>query len=217
MAAEPFGISIGMVWGLTRRGPSSRKTSHWPSSVSAPPMPVAMLTASRSGSTSGEPASCHASRAAINASCWVRSSLRASTRSSTSSGSTATRAAKLTGSSDAHSSVSERTPERPDKSASQVDATSPPTGVVAPRPVITTVEESDLGEVGIVSGSRLLDVGDRVADGTEIFHVVVGNLDAKLLFGRDDHLNHRQRVDVEIVGECLVELDVVDGHSRDLV
>ena len=38
--------------------PDSRSTSHWPSRVSAPPIPVAMLTPSRSGSTSGEPGVC---------------------------------------------------------------------------------------------------------------------------------------------------------------
>ena len=49
-------------------------------------------------------------------------------------------AAKVTGSSylATQSKVIGRAPERPSRIASQVSATVPPTGVVAPRPVTTT-------------------------------------------------------------------------------
>jgi hypothetical protein len=71
----PFGMSIGMRCGLTRRGPFSRRTSFWLSSVSAPPMPEPMTTASRVGLDLGAPASAHASRAATSATCCTRSSV----------------------------------------------------------------------------------------------------------------------------------------------
>ena len=56
-AAGPFGMSIGMVSTETLRRPCCSRMSSWPSRVSAPPMPVPMMTASRSPSTFGEPSS----------------------------------------------------------------------------------------------------------------------------------------------------------------
>ena len=47
--------------------------------------------------------------------------------------------------------------------------------------------------------------------------VVVTGLGATTPLGGDYHLDHRQRVDVEVVGERLVELYVVRGDARDLV
>ena len=52
-AAGPFGISIGTVCGLTRRGPDASRMSSWLSRVCAPPMPLPTTTASRSGSEAG--------------------------------------------------------------------------------------------------------------------------------------------------------------------
>src|SRR4051794_30321384 len=63
----------------------------------------------------------------------------------------------------------------------------------------------------------LLDVGDGIADRLEVLHLVVGDLDVELLLGGDDDLDHRQRVDVQVVDERLVELYVVGGDARDLV
>ena len=105
-----------------------------------PPIPLETTTASRSGSTSGDPASAQASRAATMASCSQRSSRRACTRSSTVAGSTAAGAAICTGSgTSVQSAGSLRAPLRPASSDSQVEATSPPSGVVAPSPVTTTL------------------------------------------------------------------------------
>ena len=111
VAAAELGINIGMVCGLTRRGPDFCIASHELSNVSAPPIPVATETPRRTGSTVVKPASAQASRAATRANCAMRSSLRASTRSSTSAGSTAATPAKFTGRSVAHSSVIVRTPD----------------------------------------------------------------------------------------------------------
>ncbi len=137
-AAGPFAISIGTVCGDTFRTPEASSTSSCPSMLSAPPVPVPMTTASRSGSTSGRPASAQASRAATSAICSHRSSRRACTRSSTVVGSTRSRAAIRAGSPAAHSSSIAPTPDSPASNPAQVEATSPPRGVVAPRPVTTT-------------------------------------------------------------------------------
>src|SRR5690349_22834170 len=224
-AAGPLGMSIGTVCGDTRRGPLASRMSSWFSSVCAPPMPEPMLTARRSLSISGAPASAHASRAAMIAVISERSSRRAWTRSITSVGSTASCAAMRTGSWAAHSWVSGPTPERPVTIPSHVEATSPPSGVVAPSPVMTTsavtVSLPCPGPRDTRARSRsclalgLDDVGDRVADRLEVLHLVVGDLHAELLLGRNHDLDHRQRVHVEVLGEGLLlghVIGVDPGH-----
>src|ERR1700754_2340745 len=126
----------------------------------------------------------------------------------TSDGSPTSCASMRTGSWPAHSWVSGPTPERPASMASQVDATSPPSGVVAPSPVTTTSGR-------LISGVRL-DVGDGVAHGLEVLHLVVRDLHAELLLGRDHDLDHGQRVDVEVVGERLLLGHVVGVDAGDL-
>src|SRR3954453_19951913 len=103
-------------------------------------MPVPTTTAIRSGSTPASPAPepRPASSAARTATCWLRSSRRARTRSICSAGSAASRATSWAGKSLIQSSVIRLTPDRPASRASQVVATSPPRGVVAPSPVTTT-------------------------------------------------------------------------------
>src|SRR5436190_22978562 len=59
------------------------------------------------------------------------------------------------------------------------------------------------------SGLRFGDVADRVVDRLEVLDLVVRDLDAELLLGVDDDGHHRQRVDVEVLGEGLVRLDLV--------
>src|SRR5262245_23804308 len=215
-AAGPLGMSIGIVCGETRRGPLASRMSSWASRVRAPPMPEPMLTANRSGSRpeSASSASRHASCAAISATASALSSRRSFTRSSTSPGSTRSWAAIRTGSCSAHGAVREVTPDRPASIASQVDATSPPSGVVAPSPVTTTsgrvITPSD-------SSGVLDDVADGIADLPEVLHLVVRDLDAELLFGRDDDLDHRERVDVELLGEGLLLLHVGGIDAGDLL
>src|SRR5580700_6168119 len=60
----------------------------------------------------------------------------------TATGSAAAGAAILTGSFSTHGSVMRRTPLVPASIADQVDAASPPSGVVAPSPVTTTLTRS---------------------------------------------------------------------------
>src|SRR3954462_8702157 len=105
-------------------------------------MPVPKTTAMRSGATPAPaaPDSRHASSAAMTATCWLRSSRRARTRSICSAGSVARRATSWAGEALIQSSVMRLTPDFPASRASQVLATSPPSGVVAPRPVTTTSE-----------------------------------------------------------------------------
>ena len=63
----------------------------------------------------------------------------------------------------------------------------------------------------------LWDVGDGVPDRGEVLHVFIRDADLELLFGEGDDRHHRQRVDVEVVGEGLVEFDCVGGQSGFLV
>ena len=107
-----------------------------------PPMPLVTATPSRHGSTVGDPASAQASRAATSASCSHRSIRLACTRPTVATGSSAAGAAIFTGSESAQSSVMRWTPLVPASIADQVDVTSPPSGVVAPSPVTTTLTRS---------------------------------------------------------------------------
>src|SRR3954462_13111343 len=63
----------------------------------------------------------------------------------------------------------------------------------------------------------LLDVADRVADGLDVAELVVGDGDAELVLDRRGDLHHRQRVDVEVVGERLLGGGVGGGHAGDLL
>ncbi len=139
-AAGELGMSMGTVMGRTRRAPFSRTTSQPSSRVHTPPIPDATTAPRRSPSISGEPASAHASRAATTAYCADGSMRLVSGRDRTSAAGTATVPANRTGISyrSAQSLSSVRIPDLPASAASQVLGTSPPSGVVAPRPVITT-------------------------------------------------------------------------------
>ena len=132
-AAGALGISIGIVSGETRRGPLSWSDVVVASSVCTPPMPEAMATPRPLGvdPAVGEAGVGPGLQAAMRANCAERSSRRALTRSRTSVGSTATSAAICDRAVWAQSWVRGLTPERPSSRASQVVATSPPTGVVA--------------------------------------------------------------------------------------
>jgi hypothetical protein len=61
------------------------------------------------------------------------------------------------------------------------------------------------------------DVRHGIADGLEVLGVLVGNGDAEFLLATDDDLDHRERVDVEVVDEGLVQLDVLDRYTGDVV
>src|SRR5659263_615798 len=187
-AAGEFAISIGTVIGSTRRAPLDFMTSHASSRVQIPPIPDATTVPSRSPSTSGEPASAQAWRAAIIAYCAEGSIRFISGRVSTSADGTASWPANVTAISyfSAQSFSSVRTPDRPASAACHVDLTSPPSGVVAPKPVTTTVgvlliwnsrDQAQIGRPHIagrpirglvgrrVSALRVRDERDGVADG----------------------------------------------------
>src|SRR6476659_2247583 len=212
-------MSMGMVSGETLRSPWVSRMSSWPSNDMAPPMPVPTITASRSGSTAGSspasPACAHASRAAMIATCSDRSQRRASTRLSTSVGSTASCAAIFTGRSNrsTHSASSRDTPDRPASRASQVDAASPPSGVVAPYPVTTTSVELTGSPRSLV----LRDVVHGVAHGLQLRKLVVRDLDAEPVLGLHGDLDHRQRIDVEVVDERLLGCHLGRVDAGDLL
>src|SRR5690606_11196777 len=67
------------------------------------------------------------------------------------------------------------------------------------------------------TASLLLDVGDDVLDRLEVLELVVGDLHAELVLRGDGDLDHRQRVDVEVVHEALLRGDLGRGDTGDLV
>src|SRR2546429_2813315 len=190
------------------------------------PMPLETTTPSRSGATSGLRASAHASRAATIANCSHRSRRRACPRSVTVVGSTAAVAAICTGRSGAQSSASLRAPLRPASSDAHVEATSPPTGEVAPRPVTTTrgwsarTVNRSLSSVGgnlwpARSGryARAAHVVDDVLYRLEVLQLVVGDLHPELVLCGHRDLDHGQRVDVQVVDKALVGGDLIGGGA----
>src|SRR6201999_3161333 len=63
---------------------------------------------------------------------------------------------------------------------------------------------------------ELLDVGDDVTDGAQPGEVLIGDLHAVLVFGLDGDLDHRQRVDVQVVDERLLRGDLGRLDTGDL-
>src|SRR5665648_206615 len=62
------------------------------------------------------------------------------------------------------------------------------------------------------SALRARDEGHGVADGGQVLDLFVGDADRELLLGEGDDRHHRQRVDVEVVGEGLLRRDGVSGQ-----
>src|SRR5882757_8619682 len=83
---------------------------------------------------------------------------------------------------------------------------------IRPRPseidvmVDTALSLSSTVESG--ADMALLEVCRDVADGAKPGPGVFWNLDAEAVFDRDSHLDHRQRVEVEILGQRLVHGDL---------
>src|SRR4051794_37212787 len=70
---------------------------------------------------------------------------------------------------------------------------------------------------GPSSALVLLDEADRVADGLDVAELVVGDGDTELVLDRGGDLDHRQGVDVEVVGERLLRGGVGGGDAGDLL
>ena len=135
-----LGMISGIENGLTRSGPRSN-SSEWQSwNAFRPPMPVAIAAPIRSGSLAmSRPESRSASRAAATIRCAKRSIRRACLRSMNSVASKSfTSQAKCTEYPLESNWVISAAPERPAVRFSQLVSTSLPSGVTAPRPVITT-------------------------------------------------------------------------------
>src|SRR5690348_8975666 len=152
---------------------------------------------------------------------------RISTRLSRVSGETFRWPPMRTGRSYSSMKESSRTsmPLSPLRSPFHVASTSPAIDVVAARLVTTTfgkfpfkvegvVTVSALlgvelglelgGRVGVL-GLELLDVGDGVTHGLEAGEILVGDLHAVLVLGLHGDLDHRQRVDVQVIDERLLD------------
>src|SRR6218665_2608581 len=134
-------------------------------------------------------------------------------------------AAKATGSSSAHpqSDSSTRPPASPASRAAQLSRAVPPSGEVAPMPVMTiflVMRELSpwLDRAGRTEKSGGADqalstppcgwvalvfnyVVDSVADGFEIFYSLIGDFHVKLVFDVHDDGHHRDRVNIEVIRE----------------
>jgi hypothetical protein len=105
-----------------------------------PPMPEPMMTPARKGSTPAAPAWSIACTLAAMASWQKRSALRASLGSIATPGSNPfTSAAMVVLYPSVSKAVMRSTPDRPARTAAQVDSRSRPTAVTRPMPVITTL------------------------------------------------------------------------------
>src|SRR3954470_19947640 len=77
-----------------------------------------------------------------------------------------------------------------------------PTGVSAPRPVMTTRRS-------FMPGLRVvLDVLDGVADGHDLLGVLVGDLDVEVLLQGHDELDGIEGVGAQVLDELRVRVDV---------
>ena len=136
-----FGMISGIENGFTRSGPRS-SSSLWQSwNALSPPIPVAIAAPMRAASGSiSSPESASAWRAAATIRCAKRSIRRACLNGMYSVASKSfTSQAKWTVNRLESNWVISPAPERPASRPSHVDSTSLPSGVTAPRPVITTL------------------------------------------------------------------------------
>ena len=129
---------FGSQCGDTRSRPRSSSTFCCSSTCGSPPTALPMITPARDGSMSSSPESRAASIAAPTPKCTLGPVLRVSLTDIASVGSKPfTCAAMLTGYSLASKLLITSTPLTPATRFAQVVGTSLPTGVTAPRPVIT--------------------------------------------------------------------------------
>src|SRR6185312_16888814 len=135
------GVSISMFGsqcGDTRPGPRSSSTCCSSMIRGSPPAALPRMTPVRVGSVTSKPASFSASTAAVTAKCTSRLTLRASLAAiAIVASKSLTSAAIDTGKLSASNARMKSTPLLPATRLDQVVGTSLPTGVTAPRPVIT--------------------------------------------------------------------------------
>src|SRR3954470_15987109 len=86
-------------------------------------------------------------------------------------------------------------PERPASSPCQVDSTSVPTGVTRLSAVTTTRWVELLPDL-------LVQVGHGIADGAELFRLLVGDIDVELLLECHDQLDGIEAVRSEVFHEA---------------
>src|SRR6185312_5031799 len=108
-------------------------------------------------------------------------------------------------------------PGVPANSPFQVEATSVPTGVTRPSPVTTTRRDKLFPDL-------LVEIIHRVADGPQLFRVLIRDVDVELLLERHDELHRVQAVGAEVLHEAgfvgqLLPLDakLLDDDVLDLL
>src|SRR5229473_1622912 len=101
------------------------------------------------------------------------------------------------------------TPLRPATILLQTSVLVPPTPQIRPKPVTTTLLDKLLAAFRV-----LIDVLDRVFDGTDLFGVFVGDLDVEGFFEGHDQLDGVERIGAKIVYEGGVRRDFALVNSE---
>src|SRR5215208_7201816 len=214
-------MADGMKKGEIRRGPPSSSALCSRSIVVKPPIPDAMKTPTR-GAMSGVTFSPESSIANCDAAManWMKMSIFLTSFFSTNcSGSKAfTSAAKRVEKADASNRVIGPMPLRPARSDSQVASVPMPTDDTRPIPVTTTrllnlpppcvaaptarnaPARLPQRRLLLVLGVRL-DVLDGFLHARDLLGILIGDLDAELLFERHDQLHRVERVRTEVLDE----------------
>src|SRR6185503_8893383 len=217
-------IVAGMKNGEMRRGPLLRNSSCSRSIVENPPMPDAMNTPTRSensGATSSPESSMAIWEAAIaywmKASIFLTSFLSTQLRGSNPRTSPAIRAAKP----EASKCVIGPMPLFPASNPFQVSPVLNPTDDSRPTPVMTTrlAKRPPLLLLGVG-----LDVLDGLLHASDLLGVLVGDLDAELLFEGHDEFDRVERVRAEVVDErgirrhfVFIDSELLNNDFLDLV
>ena len=106
-----------------------------------------------------------------------------------------------------------RTPLRPEVSPVQKSSTPVPTGVTGPIPVMTTRRRSLTVRAQLIP-SFVDDHVDGRADGLDLLHLVLGDLDVPLLLEGEHGLHQVERVGVQVLGEARVRHDLGLVHGE---
>src|SRR5690606_737772 len=215
-----FGMNIGTKNGDTRSGPFWMKSRQLSSKVCIPPMPLPMTTPTRLRFTSAVSrpdcvtAWCDAAMAY-----WAKRPHRFdSLRSMYSSGSKPfTSHAKRTCWLLASNLVIGAAPDLPASRFAQLSSVVSPTGDTRPSPVTTTRRFTSLAQL-------LVQVLERIADGTELLSLLVGDVDVELLLECHHQLDGIERVGAEVfhegrlVGQLLaLDAEFLDDDVLDLL
>src|SRR4029453_380414 len=119
--------------------------------------------------------------------------------------------AKRQANADASNFVTLEMPERPASRLAQPSATVLPTGLISPRPVMTTRRRMGEPDSGLLV---LHCVVDRQLHGGDLLRLFIGDLDAELVLEGHHQFHRVERVGAEVGHEGFLVGDVGLGHAE---